>query len=62
MRADAFVMGMVIINLLIGVMGNALARVTEHEALKLLLHKAQIIDELEATLPRWLEERFAAEW
>jgi hypothetical protein len=40
-------------------MSNALARVTEHEALKMLLHKAVLIDELEATLPPWLERRFA---
>jgi Ion transport protein len=60
--AYAFIMGMVLVNLLIGIMSNALNKVTEHEALKLLLHKAQIIDELEATLPRWLEDKYEAEW
>ena len=60
--AYAFVMGMVLVNLLIGIMSNALNRVTEHEALKLLLYKAEIIDELEATLPRWLENRFRNQW
>lgn len=60
--AYAFIMGMVLVNLLIGIMSNALNRVTEHEALKLLLHKAQIIDELEATLPRWLENKFEKDW
>ncbi len=60
--AYAFIMGMVLVNLLVGIMSNALNRVTEHEALKLLLHKAQVIDELESTLPRWLEDRFEAEW
>ncbi|KAH7624961.1 putative Transient receptor potential cation channel subfamily V member 3 [Nannochloris sp. 'desiccata'] len=60
--AYAFIMGMVLVNLLVGIMSNALNRVTQHEALKLLLHKAQVIDELEATLPRWLEDRYEAEW
>jgi hypothetical protein len=60
--AYAFIMGMVLVNLLIGIMSNALNRVTEHEALKLLLHKAQVIDELESTLPRWLEDRYQKEW
>jgi len=60
--AYTFIMGLVLVNLLIGIMSNALNRVTEHEALKLLLHKAQVIDELEATLPRWLENRYEAEW
>ena len=58
----AFIMGMVLVNLLVGLMANALNRVTEHEALKMLLHKAQIIDELEATLPRWLEDKYEKVW
>jgi hypothetical protein len=60
--AYAFVMGMVIVNMLIGVMGNALEKTGEHSALKMLLHKALIIDEMEAAMPRWLEERFRAAW
>jgi len=55
-------MGMVLVNLLVGIMSTALNRVTEHEGLKLLLSKAQVIDELEATLPRWLEDRFEGQW
>lgn len=43
-------------------MSNALNRVTEHEGLKLLQHKVEIIDELETTFPSWLEQRFAAHW
>ena len=53
-----FSMGMVMLNLLIGVMSNALNRVTEHEALKLLLHKATLIDELESTCPKYIEDVF----
>lgn len=34
----------------------------EHSALKMLLHKALIIDEMEAAMPRWLEERFRGAW
>ena len=30
-------------------------KATEHEDLKLLLSKAQVIDELESTLPKWVE-------
>ncbi|PSC73225.1 transient receptor potential cation channel subfamily V member 3 isoform X1 [Micractinium conductrix] len=56
--AYSFVMGMVIVNMLIGLMSNALEKTNRHEATKMVLHKAQIIDELEETMPRWLEERF----
>ncbi|EFN52792.1 expressed protein [Chlorella variabilis] len=48
----AFVMGMVIVNMLIGVMSNALEKTGEHSGLKMALHKANIIDEMEATMPR----------
>ena len=34
---------------------NKIPKATEHEDLKLLLSKAQVIDELEATLPKWVE-------
>lgn len=57
-----FIMGMVLLNLLIGIMTTALEKASQHEALKMLLNKASIIDELEATFPRWIEDRFASEW
>ncbi len=50
--AYVFVLGLILLNLLIGLMTNSLHRVTENETLRLLLSKAQVIDELEATLPR----------
>lgn len=53
-----FTMGMVLVNLLIGIMTGTLEKVNRHEGLKLQLHKAEIIDELELTIPKWLEARF----
>jgi hypothetical protein len=32
------------------------------QALKLLLHKGEIIDEIESTLPRWIENKFDRHW
>ncbi|PRW39343.1 transient receptor potential channel [Chlorella sorokiniana] len=54
----AFVMGMVIVNMLIGLMSNALDKTNQDLATKSVLHKAEIIDELEATIPRFIEDRF----
>lgn len=45
-------------NLLISIMSTSLDRVTANEGIRLLLSKAQVIDELEATVPRWIERRF----
>jgi hypothetical protein len=42
-------------NLLIAFLTASLEKVTEHGALKLTLAKATVIDELEATMPPWLE-------
>ncbi|KAH7624970.1 hypothetical protein Ndes2526B_g00345 [Nannochloris sp. 'desiccata'] len=53
-----FILGMVLLNLLIGLMTNSLDRVTSNEGLRLLLSKAQAIDELEAVLPPWIEKKF----
>ena len=54
--AYVFILGLVLLNLLVGLMTNTLNKVTENESLRLLLSKAQIIDELEATLPRWVPD------
>ncbi|GAB4819760.1 hypothetical protein N2152v2_006806 [Parachlorella kessleri] len=51
------VMGLILINLLIGIVLNSLEKATEHQDVKMLLSKARIIDELEATMPAWLEKR-----
>ncbi|KAI3431610.1 hypothetical protein D9Q98_004659 [Chlorella vulgaris] len=58
----SFVMGMVIVNMLIGVMSNALEKTNEHSGTKMTLHKASIIDELESAMPSWLENRFDGIW
>lgn len=38
--------------MLIGLMASALEKTQQHQATKGVLHKAQIIDELEAVMPR----------
>jgi hypothetical protein len=50
-------MSLILMNLLIAFLTASLEKVTEHGALKLTLAKATVIDELEATLPKWLERR-----
>jgi hypothetical protein len=44
-------MGLVLMNLLIGLMTNCLDKVTSKQDIKSLLSKAQIIDELESAIP-----------
>jgi hypothetical protein len=53
-----FILGMVLLNLLIGLMTNSLDRVTSNEGVRLLLSKAQAIDEIEAVLPSFIEKTF----
>ena len=52
------ILGMVLLNLLIGLMTTSLDKITKNEDVRLLLSRAQGIDEIEATLPRWLENKF----
>ncbi|KAL4438682.1 hypothetical protein ABPG77_006286 [Micractinium sp. CCAP 211/92] len=53
-----FVMGTILLNLLISIMTNTLDKVTENEGLRMLLSKAQAIDELESSIPGWIERLF----
>ena len=53
-----FILGMVLLNLLIGLMTNSLDRVTANEGVRLMCSKAQAIDEIEAVLPSWVERKF----
>jgi len=53
-----FILSMVLINLLIGLMTNSLNHVTANEGVRLLLSKAQAIDELEVVLPAWVIRKF----
>lgn len=55
--AYTFVMGMVLINLIIGVTLQALDKVQDHEGQKMLANQARVIDELEALIPTWVERR-----
>lgn len=53
-----FVLATVLMNLLISIMTTTLDKITENEGLRMLLSKAQAIDELEATIPSWVERLF----
>ncbi|GBF92276.1 flagellar associated protein [Raphidocelis subcapitata] len=50
-----FSMSMVLMNLLVGVMCASASKAAQHEDLKALLARAQVLDELETTLPAWVE-------
>lgn len=50
-----FSLATVLMNLLISIMTNTLEKVTENEGLRMLLSKAQAIDELESTIPSFVE-------
>lgn len=49
-----FVMTMVLLNLLIALMSDAAAKASDDDGTKFLCSKAELIDELESSLPRWL--------
>ena len=42
------------LNIMIALLSSAFAKVTQDEGLRFLVSKAESIDELETTLPRWL--------
>ena len=45
------------LNILIASMTNSFSKATQDEGLRFLQAKAEVIDELEATLPAWLQPR-----
>lgn len=51
-----FAMGTVLMSLLTGVMAQSMYKATAHEDLKRLLSKAQAVDELESTIPSFIEK------
>ena len=53
-----FILGIVLLNLLIGMITTSLDRLREDEMERQLLSKAQAIDELDAVLPQWVERRY----
>lgn len=53
-----FIMAIMLLNLLIAIMTDSYSKVMENEHLWNLCSKAQIIDELETTLPKWLVRRW----
>lgn len=56
------VVSMVLMSLLIGVMTNAMAKVSKHENLRLQLSRTEIIAELDAVIPDWIKSRFRPQW
>ncbi|KAF6258227.1 hypothetical protein COO60DRAFT_1693077 [Scenedesmus sp. NREL 46B-D3] len=52
-----FAMGTVLMSLLTGVMAQSMYKATAHEDLKRLLSKAAAVDELESTIPSFIEKR-----
>eukprot|EP00878_Enallax_costatus_P003598 GHUV01003812.1.p1 GENE.GHUV01003812.1~~GHUV01003812.1.p1 ORF type:complete len:573 (+),score=199.32 GHUV01003812.1:368-2086(+) len=50
-----FAMGTVLMSLLTGIMAQSMLKATAHEDLKRLLSKAQAVDELESTIPSFIE-------
>ncbi|KAF8067423.1 hypothetical protein HT031_002471 [Scenedesmus sp. PABB004] len=50
-----FAMGTVLMSLLTGVMAQSMYKATAHEDLKRLLSRAQAVDELESTIPAFIE-------
>ncbi|WIA09485.1 hypothetical protein OEZ85_008886 [Tetradesmus obliquus] len=52
--AFEFVMNVLLLNVLIASMTNSFSKITQDEGLRFLCSKAEIIDELETTLPDWL--------
>lgn len=53
----AFIMGMILINMLIGLMTASLETMSSRSDLRSLLSKAIVIDELEMTIPGWMYSR-----
>ncbi|CAL8463844.1 g3378 [Coccomyxa elongata] len=57
-----FTMSMVLLNCLIAILADACSRVNENQDARFLSGRAEIIDELESSIPGWLRERNAAMW
>jgi hypothetical protein len=60
--AYVFIMSMVLLNCLIALMSDACAKVNDEEGWQFYFCRAQIIDELETTVPEWIKQRNAATW
>ncbi|KAL4440087.1 hypothetical protein ABPG75_003088 [Micractinium tetrahymenae] len=59
--AYTFVQGTVVINLILGIVINSLDKIMEQQDYKMLLQRARVIDEIESTMPRWMQRR-RPEW
>ncbi|KAL4438685.1 hypothetical protein ABPG77_006289 [Micractinium sp. CCAP 211/92] len=55
--AYTFVQGTVVINLILGIVINSLDKIMEQQDYKMLLQRARVIDEIESTMPRWMQRR-----
>jgi hypothetical protein len=52
-----FVMNVLLLNVLIASMTSSFSKITQDEGLRFLCSKAEIIDELETTLPKWVKSK-----
>lgn len=59
--AYTLVQGTVVINLILGIVINSLDKIMEQQDYKMLLQRARVIDEIESTMPRWMQRR-RPEW
>jgi hypothetical protein len=57
----AFIMGMILINMLIGLMTTSLENLSSKQHARSLLSKAMVIDEIEMTIPDWIYNRVCSE-
>mmetsp|Transcript_7673 Transcript_7673/g.13270 ORF Transcript_7673/g.13270 Transcript_7673/m.13270 type:complete len:516 (+) Transcript_7673:114-1661(+) len=57
--AFEFVVYILLLNIMIAIMASSFSKIGKDDTVRLTLHKAQIIDELATTLPKWLKRR---EW
>eukprot|EP00198_Chlamydomonas_reinhardtii_P003193 XP_001692529.1 predicted protein [Chlamydomonas reinhardtii] len=55
--AYELMVAVLLLNIMIALMTSAFSRVTADEGLRYLIYKAEVIDELESTLPKWLMMR-----
>ncbi|KAL3131635.1 hypothetical protein ABBQ38_007932 [Trebouxia sp. C0009 RCD-2024] len=52
-----FVVAVIFLNLLVGIMTDSWSKVKENEGLRFLCSKAEVIDEIESTVPQWVKDR-----
>lgn len=52
-----FVVAVIFLNLMVGIMTDSWSKVKDNEGLNFLCSKAEVIDEIETTVPQWVKDR-----